>query len=66
MIIIKLIFLISSLFFFFTLSGMWDDDKASGHGILDYSNGDFYEGEWENDQRNGTILMEYCAHVPLS
>ena len=56
MIIIKLIFLISSLFFFFTVSGMWDDDKASGHGILDYSNGDFYEGEWENDQRNGNEI----------
>ena len=32
---------------------MWEDDKASGHGILEYSNGDLYEGDWENDQRNG-------------
>lgn len=37
-------------------SGMWEDDKASGHGSLEYSNGDRYEGEWENDQRNGNDL----------
>ena len=35
---------------------MWEDDKASGHGTLEYSNGDRYEGEWENDQRNGKPL----------
>ena len=32
---------------------MWSDDKASGHGTLEYSNGDLYDGHWENDQRNG-------------
>lgn len=37
-------------------SGMWDDDKASGHGNLKYANGDSYEGEWTNDQRNGTYV----------
>ena len=35
---------------------MWDDDKASGLGTLEYSNGDLYEGEWENDQRNGNEI----------
>ena len=43
-------------FFFFSFSGMWDDDKASGLGTLEYSNGDLYEGEWENDQRNGNEI----------
>ena len=32
---------------------MWEDDKASGPGTLEYANGDKYRGEWENDQRNG-------------
>jgi hypothetical protein len=27
--------------------------KAKGQGTLAYNNGSFYEGEWENDQRNG-------------
>ena len=43
-------------FFAFFFSGMWDDDKASGLGTLEYSNGDLYEGEWENDQRNGNEI----------
>ena len=46
------------------LSGMWEDDKASGHGTLEYSNGDRYEGEWENDQRNGEALLCTCTDVP--
>jgi MORN repeat len=41
---------------------MWEDDKASGHGTLEYSNGDRYEGEWENDQRNGEALL--CTAMP--
>ena len=32
---------------------MWKDDKASGAGILEYANGDFYDGQWELDQRHG-------------
>lgn len=35
-------------------SGKWEDDKACGQGTLKYSNGDHYEGEWTDDQRNGT------------
>jgi hypothetical protein len=41
-------------------SGMWEDDKASGPGTLEYSNGDVYTGEWENDQRHGTL-----AHIDV-
>ena len=37
---------------------MWDDDKASGKGTLEYSNGDRYEGDWESDQRNGKYKNE--------
>ena len=53
---------------------MWEDDKASGHGSLEYSNGDRYEGEWENDQRNGKDLLRIvlsrralpCHDLPYS
>jgi hypothetical protein len=38
---------------FLVNSGKWEDDKACGHGTLKYSNGDHYEGEWTDDQRNG-------------
>jgi hypothetical protein len=38
---------------FIVNSGKWEDDKACGHGTLKYSNGDHYEGEWTDDQRNG-------------
>jgi hypothetical protein len=34
-------------------SGTWSDDKASGVGHLEYSNGDVYAGQWEKDQRHG-------------
>ena len=57
------IFIFFNLFFFF--SGMWDDDKASGLGTLEYSNGDLYEGEWENDQRNGNEIyniLSFCNY----
>ena len=36
-------------------SGKWEDDKACGQGTLKYSNGDHYEGEWTDDQRNGKL-----------
>ena len=36
-------------------SGKWEDDKACGLGTLKYSNGDHYEGEWTDDQRNGEL-----------
>lgn len=36
-------------------SGGWHDDKASGNGVLEYSNGDVYDGQWELDQRHGSI-----------
>lgn len=35
---------------------MWEDDKACGLGTLEYSNGDLYEGEWDNDQRHGAMM----------
>lgn len=38
---------------FMNLSGTWLDDKASGHGVLEYNNGDLFEGQWEADQRHG-------------
>lgn len=48
-------------------SGTWSDDKASGVGRLEYSNGDVYEGQWERDQRHGELqllLLQYIAqHV---
>ena len=34
-------------------SGTWSEDKASGVGKLEYSNGDVYEGQWDRDQRHG-------------
>ena len=37
------------------ISGKWEDDKACGQGTLKYSNGDHYEGEWTDDQRNGKL-----------
>ena len=37
---------------------MWDDDKASGKGTLEYANGDRYEGDWDNDQRNGKYKQD--------
>lgn len=43
-------------------SGMWEDDKASGPGTLEYHNGDVYEGDWESDQRNGTA--QYSTLIP--
>ena len=43
---------------FIVNSGKWEDDKACGHGTLKYSNGDHYEGEWTDDQRNGKTSQE--------
>jgi hypothetical protein len=37
-------------------SGHWLDDKATGSGKLEYSNGDIYDGQWERDQRYGTHI----------
>ncbi len=37
-------------------SGSWLDDKASGQGVLEYSNGDLYEGQWDRDTRHGELL----------
>ena len=52
------------------ISGKWEDDKASGFGSLEYSNGDLYEGDWENDQRNGTYFtvwyVLYCTSAAQS
>ena len=47
----------------YAISGKWEDDKASGFGSLEYSNGDLYEGDWENDQRNGTYVTVQCSTV---
>lgn len=44
-------------------SGMWEDDKASGPGTLEYHNGDVYEGDWESDQRNGTAQYSHPTTV---
>ena len=45
---------------------MWDDDKASGFGTLEYSNGDLYEGEWRNDQRHGRgKFISFCTGPPV-
>jgi hypothetical protein len=35
------------------LSGHWEADKASGFGILEYSNGDVYEGEFRDCTMKG-------------
>jgi hypothetical protein len=32
---------------------MFEDDRACGIGTLIYSNGDVYEGSWDQDQRHG-------------
>ena len=40
-------------------SGKWEDDKACGQGTLKYSNGDHYEGEWTDDQRNGEFRKHF-------
>ena len=32
---------------------MFEEDRASGIGSLVYSNGDIYEGSWDQDQRHG-------------
>jgi hypothetical protein len=42
---------------------MWEDDKASGPGTLEYHNGDVYEGDWESDQRNGTAQYSHPTTV---
>jgi hypothetical protein len=39
----------------FVNSGMFEDDRACGIGTLVYSNGDIYEGSWDQDQRHGRI-----------
>ena len=33
--------------------GSFKANMRSGYGKIKYTNGDFYEGEWENDQPNG-------------
>ena len=43
-------------------SGKWEDDKACGQGTLKYSNGDHYEGEWTDDQRNGKLRTLLSNH----
>lgn len=52
----------------FVRSGTWSDDKASGVGRLEYSNGDAYEGQWERDQRHGEYrsllyFAMYASHI---
>ncbi|MGO5112056.1 hypothetical protein ACTQ3M_04130 [Oscillospiraceae bacterium LCP25S3_E10] len=32
-----------------TYEGEWSNGAANGHGVLTYSNGDRYEGQWRND-----------------
>ena len=34
-------------------TGAIADGKREGFGIYTYPNGDVYEGEWENDRKNG-------------
>ena len=34
-------------------SGQWENDKASGYGILEQNNGDVYDGQWFDDRRHG-------------
>ena len=33
--------------------GEWEEDMASGEGVLAYSNGDVYDGAWKNNLRDG-------------
>ena len=37
----------------FTYEGGWNNNDFDGYGILDWSNGDFYEGYWRNGLQNG-------------
>lgn len=52
--------LLTSLTLALARSGSWQDDKASGSGVLEYSNGDVYDGQWELDQRHGS----HCTLLP--
>jgi hypothetical protein len=38
--------------------GEWQNNKANGRGVYNYSNGDKYEGEYEDDEKNG---KGYCS-----
>ena len=38
-------------------SGQWDQDKACGFGVLEYSSGDIYEGQWYDDRRHGNCQL---------
>ncbi len=53
----------------FKSSGTWSDDKASGVGKLEYSNGDVYEGQWDRDQRHGKDFVPcfcFCTVVEMN
>jgi hypothetical protein len=64
MIIIIISFIISNINILYR--GNWLDDKASGLGKLSYSNGDWYDGQWERDQRHGNILLIIFLHLLFS
>ena len=66
---ISLIYYTFYVHFYLFLSGTWSDDKASGVGKLEYSNGDVYEGQWDRDQRHGKsdtfCFVLFCSLVSV-
>lgn len=41
-------------------SGEWENGKQSGHGTVEFTNGDVYEGKWQDGKRNGQGTLTYA------
>jgi junctophilin len=42
-----------------TYSGEWKNDKRSGYGVCERTDGLKYEGEWFNNKKNGYGLTTF-------
>ena len=38
---------------------MFDLDLKNGKGIMNFQNGDKYDGDWEQDKMHGKGIMDY-------
>jgi len=42
-----------------TYEGQFQNDNISGYGVMIWSNGDVYKGEWENGKRQGRGQLKF-------
>ena len=46
-----------------THRGNFSNNLFHGYGVMKYSNGDVYEGQWENGLVCAELKFLHCAHI---